>query len=335
MSVTPITPDVDRERHERAYLEYRRACYGVMERHAHDRGVLAALAEPKTAEQLGAELGVVPARAGTLELFLAALVRHGTIVRDGDRYVVARGVDPNPTYDEDLIAAAIGYDKVEALIHANSYQGLVDALTSQENPVATPFTKAHLDLWDEFVQAPFYGRFRREAARVSIPGGTSLDLACGLGYGLHEHLEVVGPEGRIVGVERSRDFLHQILDRTASEPQITVCQGDLEEGVWFLSDAAFDTVTLTGAYQFIANRELLLSEVRRVLRPGGRFCNAYVYESRGSYDQELMDLRFSMREPKATPTSEAGLHALAERSGFRVESSWHVGCFGFHVFVAV
>jgi hypothetical protein len=69
-----------------------------------------------------------------------------------------------------------------------------------------------------------------------------------------------------------------------------------------------------------------------VLKPGGTACFGYVYLKRGSFDQELMDLRLALREPRAYPTTERELIALCGTHGLALTTSFAVGCFGWYTF---
>lgn len=323
------------EQVETGYLEYRRACYDVMRRHAAHSGVFDALKQSRSAQELSEQMQFHPNRLPIVAMLLAALHRSGALEQVDDKYTVTAQAFADATFDHELLGQAIGHDKIEELIHSDSYSGLVDVLGNDSNFVATPFTSDHLDLWYEFLETPFYRYFRRSAvAATSYEGGRSVDLACGLGHGLLEHAEIIGTDGAVIGVERSHHFAKECLDRTVDFPAIHLVQGDLDSGVPFLRDGFFDGVTLVGAYHFLKKRELLLAESRRVLREGGKLSLAYVYEKRGSFDQELMDLRFAMREPKAYATTETELVDLATTVGFDVTDSWHIGCFGFYVLEA-
>ncbi len=71
ISSTPIVAMAPGEMQE-AYLEYRRACYNVTT-DILERGLIAKLERPKMADEIISEMGFLPARIKTLELFLKAL----------------------------------------------------------------------------------------------------------------------------------------------------------------------------------------------------------------------------------------------------------------------
>lgn len=100
------------------------------------------------------------------------------------------------------------------------------------------------------------------------PGGTLLDLACGRGgYGL----EVARRTGaRLVGVDFSAEAVRQataLAGRDASSTA-TFLVGDL--AATGLPDGSADAVLCIDAVQFADDPAAVYTELRRVLRPGGR-----------------------------------------------------------------
>ncbi len=96
----------------------------------------------------------------------------------------------------------------------------------------------------------------------------------------------------------------------------------------------FDGAMIVGAYHFIKNRNLLFENVARVLKPGGKFCIAYVFSKHGSYDQELMDLRFHLRQPPSNPPTRSEVEATAARYRFTPSpEGFMIGCFGWYLLI--
>jgi SAM-dependent methyltransferase len=323
---------------EQAYLEYRRACYYIVYRHAQTRGLLEKLTTPQTIDEISETMGFLPQRRLALELFLKALTRFGCLtVIEGSpmRYLSTSGFADKPVeFDHTLIARAIGSDKVESLIHGQSYAGIIDTLYEKENRVAADFVNSNMKLWNEFLQTPFY-RYSRDRAlhAIATPAGRVLDLACGPGFGLVDLGGVVGADGLAMGLERSRDFVSEALTNTEALPQVRVMHCDLDKGFPFLRDAYFDGAMNVGAFHFLEKRMQLFEHVARVLKPGGKFCVAYTYMQYGSYDQELMDLRFLLREPPSQPPTREEMLTYAQKSKFKLAEEFTMGCFGSFVFV--
>jgi SAM-dependent methyltransferase len=311
-------------------MEYRRAGYEMLHRHAKARDVLGALETPRTVEELAGDLGIRPERRALLGLFLRALARYGTLTQDGDRFVAADHEETKP-FDAELIRQATGADALDSLLHGDSYAGIVDVLYSETNAVGAAFVSANQALWDEFLQTPFYSYFRARAVdAIAHPGATVLDLAAGPGFGLRELAEHVGGDGRVTGVEISSDFVTEAVERLKDLGTVSVVQGNLDHDLPSLDSDSFDGAMLIGAYHFLEQRETFLDSVARVLRPGGTVVLGYVYIDRGSYDQELMDLRLSLREPLAHSTGEQELVDLCAARGLVLADSFAVGCFGWY-----
>jgi SAM-dependent methyltransferase len=100
------------------------------------------------------------------------------------------------------------------------------------------------------------------------PDATVLDVGCG--YGLWTAIAASRtPDGRVVGLDESVGMLTALRERTADVP---VVRGDAH--VLPLRTAAVDVVMSTWVLYHLHDKVAFLREVRRVLRPGGRFIAA-------------------------------------------------------------
>lgn len=324
---------------EQAYLEYRRACYDIVYRNCLDRGVFDLLNTPATLDDFADRMGVVPQKMPVAELLLAALVKYGVVERTDDRPPLYRSIPSGPLrrdLDERLIFLATNKRSVEELRHSENYAGILDALTMDENPVSATFDAEHLQLWEEVLQAPFYRYSRVKAVHeVAGAGQHLLDLACGPGFGLMELAELAPdePETTILGVEISPDFVIAASERSAKDRRIRVLRGDLEQPQPFLADGYFDGAMIVGAYHFLRDPEPLWDTAVRLLRPSGTFCISYVLSKVGTYDQEIMDLRFALRRPRSyQPTRDAVLN-LARRKQCELKSEFGLGAWRWYSFI--
>jgi demethylmenaquinone methyltransferase/2-methoxy-6-polyprenyl-1,4-benzoquinol methylase len=107
---------------------------------------------------------------------------------------------------------------------------------------------------------------RRAADAAAAPvGGAALDIACGSGQLTRELRKHVGHAGRVVGL----DFSDRMLAvARAAHPAIEWVQGDATNLPF--EDSSFDAATIAFGLRNLAHPEKGLSEMRRVLRPGGR-----------------------------------------------------------------
>lgn len=342
MTTQTIRTDVDvvdlpPDEMERAYLEYRRACYDIVHRNAIDKGVIDILRTPVTLTEFADRLGVVPDKVPVAELLLKALVRHGAVAFDAatGRYA-AVAQPPTHTLDIDLIRLATGRESLQELRHSENYAGIIDALTVTANPVATTFDSDHLPVWEEVLQAPFYRYSRVQAVReIAGTGSRLLDLACGPGFGLGELAELSPDDATVLGVEISTDFVASATQRNASDERVRVTRGDVTKPLDFLQEGYFDGAMIVGAYHFLPDPTPLWRNVARLVRPGGTFCVSYVLSKMGTIDQEIMDLRFALRRPVSyQPTRDAVLE-LADANGFTLNSEYGLGAWRWYSFARV
>ncbi|HEX6744002.1 MAG TPA: methyltransferase domain-containing protein [Solirubrobacteraceae bacterium] len=102
------------------------------------------------------------------------------------------------------------------------------------------------------------------------PGAVVLDLGCGAGTDLLIAAQMTGPTGRVIGV----DMTPAMLDRArASADAMGLGNVDLHEALieaMPLPDASVDAVISNGVIDLVPDKDAVLDEVDRVLRPGGR-----------------------------------------------------------------
>jgi demethylmenaquinone methyltransferase/2-methoxy-6-polyprenyl-1,4-benzoquinol methylase len=118
-------------------------------------------------------------------------------------------------------------------------------------------------------------RWRRLAAAAVVrPGDRVLDAACGTGDLALADRRAGAAE--VVGV----DFSQKMLDRARRKSStVEWVQGDLLALPF--GDATFDSATVGFGIRNVADVELGLRELRRVLRPGGRLAVLEITQPRG------------------------------------------------------
>jgi SAM-dependent methyltransferase len=103
------------------------------------------------------------------------------------------------------------------------------------------------------------------------PGWRVLDAGCGGGSFLPWIARLVGPTGRVHGVDLAPEHVTLASERVRDLPvPVEVRQGDLVALPY--ADASFDAVWCANAVQYLSDEDLprALREMRRVVRPGGR-----------------------------------------------------------------
>lgn len=112
---------------------------------------------------------------------------------------------------------------------------------------------------------------QRAADRVRLePGQRALDLCCGTGDLALALAERVGPEGQVTGADFSRPMLELARGKAAADgvAQVEFEWADALELPY--EDETFDAVTIAFGARNLADLDRGLSEMRRVLVPGGR-----------------------------------------------------------------
>lgn len=102
------------------------------------------------------------------------------------------------------------------------------------------------------------------------PGERILDIGCGAGVDTILAGIIVGTKGSAVGV----DIIPEMIDRAESNLKMMN-----SENIYFkkasgdnlpFEDKSFDVVISNGAINLIPDKEIALSEIKRVLKPAGR-----------------------------------------------------------------
>ena len=99
-------------------------------------------------------------------------------------------------------------------------------------------------------------------------GERLLDVGTGPGLLALDLARLVGGSGKVVGLDLAPAMVTVAAARLAEFPQSEVRLGDATK--LELPDASFDAAVSTQVYEYVADMPLALSELYRVLRPGGR-----------------------------------------------------------------
>jgi arsenite methyltransferase len=102
------------------------------------------------------------------------------------------------------------------------------------------------------------------------PGQVVLDLGCGAGTDLLVAAQMVGPEGRAIGVDMTPAMLERARQSAAA---MGVANVELHESLIEslpLPDESVDVVISNGVIDLVPDKDAVFSELDRVLRPGGR-----------------------------------------------------------------
>jgi arsenite methyltransferase len=102
------------------------------------------------------------------------------------------------------------------------------------------------------------------------PGQVVLDLGCGAGTDLLIAAQMVGPEGRAIGVDMTPTMLDRARESAAEMglENVELHQSLIE--TLPLPDHSVDVVISNGVIDLVPDKDAVFAEIDRVLRPGGR-----------------------------------------------------------------
>ena len=101
------------------------------------------------------------------------------------------------------------------------------------------------------------------------PGGSALDVGCGLGRDAEIMLGAVGAAGRALGIDPNQDLIAKAIERTRSifpRPEFRVGDALALE----FADDTFDACRADRVLQHLPDPGRAVAEMVRVTRPGGR-----------------------------------------------------------------
>ena len=102
------------------------------------------------------------------------------------------------------------------------------------------------------------------------PGETLLDLGCGAGLDLYLYAQKVGPTGHLYGLDLAQPMLDKARSNLAGLGVNNVEWLHAPADAIPLPDNSVDLVTANGIYNLSPDKDAVMSEVARVLKPGGR-----------------------------------------------------------------
>ena len=102
------------------------------------------------------------------------------------------------------------------------------------------------------------------------PGETVLDLGCGAGLDLYLYAQKVGPSGHLFGLDLAQPMLDKARSNLAGLGVNNVEWLHAPADAIPLPDNSVDLVTANGIYNLSPDKDAVMKEVVRVLKPGGR-----------------------------------------------------------------
>jgi len=102
------------------------------------------------------------------------------------------------------------------------------------------------------------------------PGETLLDMGCGAGLDLYLYSRRVGPTGKVYGLDISAEMLAKAAANLTAAGAANFEMIEASSDSVPLPDGSVDIVTANGIYNLSPDKDAVMREVFRVLRPGGR-----------------------------------------------------------------
>ncbi|MDY7022273.1 MAG: methyltransferase domain-containing protein [Cyanobacteriota bacterium] len=161
--------------------------------------------------------------------------------------------------------------------------------------------------------------FFREWLNIS-PSATVLDVACGTGE-LERLLLEQYPSLYIAGVDISEQMLVQARQKLTGYTNVSF-ENTTASSLPF-SDESFDVVISANSFHYFSDPEKVLTEMRRVLKPGGTI--AILDWCKDFWLCRVCDWVLKILDPAHQQCyTEAELHAFLKTSGFHVCRSQRV-----------
>ncbi len=103
-----------------------------------------------------------------------------------------------------------------------------------------------------------------------MPGERIIDIGCGSGGATRTAAGIVGPDGMVVGIDPCAHALEVARQRTPDDLPVAYINVNAERMVG-IEDKGFDCAIASLSLEEFQDLPAALSEILRVLRPGGRF----------------------------------------------------------------
>jgi SAM-dependent methyltransferase len=159
-------------------------------------------------------------------------------------------------------------------------------------------------------------------------GQTIIDVGCGPGYATLDIADMVGGDGRVVAVDRSRRFLDVLEARCDARglTNVSVIESDLD-------DVSFDASMADGAWcrwvlAFVRQPRDLLTRIAAALKPGGAFVSHEYFDyaiwrtlpRSSAFDEFVTATISNWRKSGGEPDIGVEVPRWLEELGFEIES---------------
>lgn len=148
------------------------------------------------------------------------------------------------------------------------------AATAKETKVHDVFESiaSRYDRMNGIISFQLHKRWRKDTMkRMAVPlGAEILDLCCGTGDWAFALNEAVGPIGQVTGVDFSEEMLTVAQEKALKKQQTQILWQTGNAMALSFPNESFDYVTIVFGLRNVADRQQVLAEIHRVLRPSGK-----------------------------------------------------------------
>ncbi len=136
------------------------------------------------------------------------------------------------------------------------------------------FEARHYDSLMNLITLGYYPRFIKNAVSfMDLPNDAHvLDIGCGTGRNARLIANHLGSDSRVIGIDIGADMLSGFSRKQEKDPRLSAIKSDIRYNFPF-PDKSFDGVFMSFVFHGMEHEERLhvLSEIYRVLKPGGKF----------------------------------------------------------------
>jgi ubiquinone/menaquinone biosynthesis C-methylase UbiE len=131
--------------------------------------------------------------------------------------------------------------------------------------------EAYVDYLETAISQTEVNRYKIKSYQLLniLSGSSVLDIGCGTGDDVLALAELVGPKGKVIGLDNSKLMIEK-ANKGSEQSQLPVQfrEGDIHK--LDLADNTFDGCRADRVFMHLHDRKQALSEMIRVTRPGGR-----------------------------------------------------------------
>ena len=153
---------------------------------------------------------------------------------------------------------------------AVSAEGLFRYPIGEQSALALGYPAAHVAGVPSRVRERFVGVGNPFALGPLGCGEAVLDVGCGAGFDAFIAAALVGAAGRVAGIDLSPEMIAvaEVGQVESGVGHLEFCEAAAEALPY--PDGSFDVALVNGVISLVPDKPVVLREVRRVLRPGGR-----------------------------------------------------------------